>query len=274
MVSEKNDDFKVVKYNRRRQRKPQLKTNVHREPDDNLVDSEPVNKIVGKVKVALQKFRESAFRQTLLNELKRSLASLELDGIVDIVCYGLGNFSEHNCPKYQLAALLYIQSVYSSNVFVYDPLFTKNEIESLKELNLQVIDSNEEGKRVINNHSTLVFMPHCSKQLTNNFLYANWSPLIRNCILLGNSWSELECHTTNVLFMQTAYYVHVLKPYVTEIKLKNNFEYPNTFSGTSFHIFTKEKLDTVSPDFWKKRPDLLCAANDPEFIAAKSLGLG
>ncbi|XP_016845125.1 uncharacterized protein LOC103317667 [Nasonia vitripennis] len=87
--------------------------------------------------------------------------------------------------------------------------------------------------------------------------------------LSGNSWSELECHTTDALLKQTAYYVHKLKPYITEIKLKNNFEHPNTFSGTSLHIFPKKSLDTVPTDFWQKKDDLLCTESDPEFIAAK-----
>ncbi|XP_011494377.1 PREDICTED: uncharacterized protein LOC105359461 [Ceratosolen solmsi marchali] len=82
----------------------------------------------------------------------------------------------------------------------------------------------------------------------------------------GNSWSELECHTTNTLLKQTAYYIYKLKPYVTEIVLRNNFEYTNIFNGTSLHIFLKDKLGKIPVDFWDKTTSLLCGDNDPEFI--------
>ena len=264
MVSEE-DDFKLVQYNSRRQRKPRLKLNKTRE----ITNCDSVDEIITKANAALQRFKESPFHETLFNGLKRVLETLNVDGIVDIICYGIGNFSEHNCSKYQLAALLSMKLVYCSNVYIYDPLFTKNEIECLKQLNLQVIENNEEGKRTLNNHSTLLFMPHCTKQLTNNLLYANWSPLIHNCILLGNSWSELECHTTEASLKQSAHFLYKLKPYVTEITLKNNFQYPNTFSGTSLHIFTKQNLDKVPSDFWDNKPDIVYSKNDPEFITVK-----
>ena len=263
MVSEENDDFKLVKYSSRKHRKKnQLKLNNKRD----FSESDSVEEITKRVNVAVQKFNDSPFRQTLLIELKKALETLELESIVEIVCYGLGNFSEFNCAKYQLAALLAIKAVYSSKVHVYDPLFFENEIECLKSLKLHVIEKNEEGKRLLQNHSTLVFMPHCSKQLTNNFLHTNWSPLIHNCILLGNSWSELECHTTDALLQKTALLIYKLKKYTTEIKLKNNFEYPNTFSGTSIHIFTKKKLEIVPCNFWENKPRLISVDNDPEFI--------
>lgn len=269
MVNEENDEFKLVTYNSRRQRRSKLNVNKPKLKDVKVDSVYSVDEIVNNVNVAVQKFEESPFCQTLLNELKKSLGLLNLNSVGDVICYGLGNFSENICPKYQLAALLSIKSVYSCNVLIYDPLFTNNEINCLKQLNLQVIESNEEGKRIVDSHPALVFMPHCSKQLTNNFLYANWSPLIRNCILLGNSWSEIACHTTDASLKQTAYFIYKLKSYVTEIKIKNNFHYSNTFSGTSFHIFTEEKLASLPKDFWDNKPELLCINSDPEFISAQ-----
>lgn len=267
MVSEETDDFKLVKYGNRRSRKTQLRVN----KDPELLESDcSVDEIIDKTNAALQKFKDSPFNRTLLDSLKDSLDRLDsaVAGILDIICYGLGNFSHHNCSKYQLAALLSVKSVYPCNAYIYDPIFTPNEIASLKLLDLRVIESNEEGKRIINDRPTLVFMPHCSKQLTNNFLHANWTPLISNCVLLGNSWSELECNTTDALLRQTAHFVYRLKPYATEIKLRNNFHYPNTFSGTSLHIFTREKLDKIPVDFWEEKPDLERTEDDPEFVAA------
>lgn len=260
MFEEVNNDFKKVKHNSRR--KAKLKVNKSKE----TVEIYSVDEIIEKVNLAVQKLKDSPFYPVVKTEIERALNYLHSSCIVDIICYGIGNFSEHICSKFQLATLLALKSLYSSNVYIYDPLFTKNEIESLKRLNLQVIEKNEEGKRTINNHLTLVYMPHCSKQLLNNFLLTNWTPVIHNCILLGNSWSEVECNTTDALLKQNAISIYKLKPFVTEIKLKNNFQYPNTFSGTSLHIFTKEKLEKLDPDFWKDRPENLCVDNDPELI--------
>lgn len=262
MFNEENDDFIIVKYNSRRQRKPKLNVNKLKE----TVEYYSVDEIIEKVNVAEQKFKESPFYLTLVSEINQALNCLNKNRIIDIVCYGIGNFSEHICSKFQLASLLLLKSIYSSKVYIYDPLFTKNEIESLKKLNLQVIEENEEGKRVMNNHTTLIFMPHCSKQLINNFLYANWTPLIHNCILLGNSWSEIECNTTDASLKESAIFIYKLKPFVTEVKLKNNFQYPNTFSGTSLHIFTKEKLNLVDSNFWEDKPKNLYISSDSDFV--------
>ncbi|KAJ8678736.1 hypothetical protein QAD02_014523 [Eretmocerus hayati] len=267
MVNDDGSDFQLVTYNSRGRRKNPTKHN----QNHILTDSFSVDEIVSKVQAALEKFKESPFHRSLLSALKDSLVSLNKSTIVDIVCFGLGHFSDSIDSKYQLAALLSIQATYSSNVYLYDPLFTKNEILSLKQLKLSVIDQNEEGRRRMNDCSTLVFMPHCSKQLTNNFLNANWSPSIHNCVLLGNSWSELECNTTNALLKQDVNFVYKLKEYATEINLQNNFHYPNTFSGTSLHIFTEEKLSTVPVGFWETNPTSPVIHSDPELITAEEI---
>ncbi|XP_014212669.1 SRR1-like protein [Copidosoma floridanum] len=234
------EEFKLVKYKNHRQSKPQFKIKTKRE----VIETESVDEIINRINTTTQHFKESPFYQTLLSALNKALATLNLNGVAEIICYGLGNFSEHLSSKYQLAALLCIKLVYSSKVLIYDPLFTKHEIECLEKLDLHVLKINDEGKRCINNYSTLVFMPHC------------------------NSWSELECQTTDALFQLTVPCIYMLKPYVREIHLKNNFHYPNAFSGTSLHIFTQEKLNTVVEHFWKSKPKLVNFNKDSDFITA------
>ena len=127
----------------------------------------------------------SPYYNVIVTELTEALKILNFKNINDIICYGLGNFSDLRSSRFQLALILTVKILFSSTVYIYDPLFTENEIKCLISFELNVIPKNEEGKRIIRDCPTLVFMPHCSKQLTNNFLYANWSNKINNCILLG-----------------------------------------------------------------------------------------
>ena len=76
-----------------------------------------------------------------------------------------------------------------------DPIFFCSEVKLLRRLKLEVISENLECKLKCQVHTshviissiaiiikyalqvpTLIFLPHCPKQLTNNLLYANWSP--------------------------------------------------------------------------------------------------
>ena len=74
-----------------------------------------------------------------------------------------------------------------------DPIFFCSEVKLLRRLKLEVISENLECKLKCQVHTshchnfyddqicklqvpTIIFLPHCPKQLTNNLLYANWSP--------------------------------------------------------------------------------------------------
>lgn len=63
-------------------------------------------------------------------------------------------------------------------------------------------------------------------------------------------------------------YVLRIYPYITEIKLQNDFEYTEVFSTTSIHIFTKQSLSKVSSDFWVDKEDPQYQEQDIEFITA------
>ncbi|KAK3753267.1 hypothetical protein QZH41_015210, partial [Actinostola sp. cb2023] len=48
-----------------------------------------------------------------------------------------------------------------------------------------------EAKRSVS-QPTLFYMPHCSKLLYNNVLWANWGPSLKNVVIFGNGFSSYE----------------------------------------------------------------------------------
>ncbi|XP_011312133.1 SRR1-like protein [Fopius arisanus] len=197
--------------------------------------------------------RNSPYRQILYNGLAESLSLLEVTAIPEIVCYGLGNFSESRSAKYQLAALLTIKSRYKSRVHLYDPAFFAKEIEVLKTLGLSMIEINEEGKRKVDNNLTLFYMPHCFQGIIANCIHANWGRELNNCILVTNSFREINDGIVADAGLRDS--VELIKrviPCVTEFKLEANFDSAReAFNSTSIHVFPNEKLDRVTQEFWE-----------------------
>jgi len=219
---------------------------------------------------AVVEVRDTSFTRFVFSRLTESLAILGSNGISEIVCYGLGQFSQYRSSRCQLAFLLCLKARYEPvRVHVYDPAFLLEEVQTLHTLGLEVIETNEEGKRVIQrDRTTLVYMPHCSRQLTNNFLYANWSDGLSDCILLANSLSGTidDCLHRDVL--NTAGYILRIQPYVTEIRLENSFVYEEVFNDLNIHIFTRQDLFKVPKDFWSFKEEPQYLTKDVEFITA------
>ena len=187
--------------------------------------------------------------------------------IAEIVCLGLGHIGDCQISKYQLALLLCLKKYFKpKKVLVHDPIFYVDECDILKQFKLDVIEKNTEGNYVISDQDiTLVYLPHCPKQLTNNFLWSNWSLNLQNCILICNSFTSLiENHPSRVL-KDTVPYIHKIYPYTTESKLDNNFIYKDIFNDTSLHYFLSENLKSVPIGFWSKesKPEY---KNTEEFI--------
>lgn len=212
---------------------------------------------------------DTSFARLVLSQLTESLTVLRSSGVSEIVCYGLGRFSQYRSPRCQLALLLCLKRRYDARVYAYDPAFCPEEIRALRALGLEIIETNEEGKRVVRDEATtLVYMPHCSRQLTNNFLYANWGCGLSNCILLANSFAGIIDNCLRRDISDTAGYTLRIRPYVTEIPLENSFVHQEVFNDLSIHIFAKRDLLKVPPDFWNSREEPRYSTDEVEFIRA------
>jgi len=111
-------------------------------------------------------------------------------------------------------------------------------------------------------------MPHCSRQLTNNFLYANWGYGLSNCILFTNSFAEIIDHCLHRDILDTAGYILRIQPYVTEIPLDNFFVHEEVFNDLTLHIFTQKDLLKAPSDFWNFREEPRYLTDEIEFITA------
>nr|XP_034193757.1 SRR1-like protein isoform X1 [Osmia lignaria]XP_034193758.1 SRR1-like protein isoform X1 [Osmia lignaria] len=223
----------------------------------------------GMIIEAEVELKNSLFADNVFYSLGDSLNALRLDGISEILCYGLGHFSSCRSSKYQLALLLSLKKYYNSRVYVYDPVFYSHEIELLKRFDCNIIEINEEGKRIIQDSVTLIYMPHCSIYLTNNFLYTNWSKRLNKCILLTNSFSIVTDNLTKANKSVSLDYVLRIRPYVTEIPLRNNFIYKDVFSDLNIHIFLEENINAIPQSFWNKRDEPCYRGAEIHYLTAK-----
>ncbi|XP_034829063.1 SRR1-like protein [Maniola hyperantus] len=181
--------------------------------------------------------------------------------IIEIVCFGLGHIGECNVSRYQLAFLLCLKNCFKpQKVSVHDPIFYTDECELIKKFNLTLIEENTEGTYIITNKGiSLVYLPHCPKQLTNNFLWSNWGLNLENCILLGNSFTSIIDSNSDRILAETVPFINRIHPITYEVSLDNNFTYKDIFNDTSIHYFSKEKLESLSSDFWMYK-------NKPQYI--------
>ncbi|XP_015116559.1 SRR1-like protein [Diachasma alloeum] len=246
------DEFQLVTRRRRHTRRQFVNHVLNRalNPREPEINTEHLLREVLDAVIAL---RNSPYRQILYNGLAESLSLLDVTAIPEIVCYGLGNFSESRSAKYQLAALLTIKSRYRSHVHLYDPVFFSKEIEVLKTLGLSMIEINEEGKRKVGNDLTLFYMPHCFQGIIANCIHANWGRGLSNCILVTNSFGEIrDGIAADAGLRDSVELIKRIHPYVTEFKLEGDFDSAReAFNSTSIHVFTTEKLNRVTQEFWE-----------------------
>ncbi|XP_057332573.1 SRR1-like protein isoform X1 [Microplitis mediator] len=207
--------------------------------------------------------RKSPYRQILFDCLSKSLSILDRDPIQEIVCYGLGNFSQSRSSKHQLAALLTIKSRYQCPVYLYDPVFYPEEIEVLELLGLSIIPVNEHAQRKVNNDTlTLFYMPHVYKGLIANCVNANWGLNLNNCIFFTNSFESIKNDLGNGPrnrgianhYQIASELIEKVSVCVDEISLKlsNTDQYcmADAFNSTSIHVFKNSRLTDVPDDFW------------------------
>jgi len=72
----------------------------------------------------------------------------------------------------------------------FDPVFSPHDLAVLPLFDMQIIDHNEEGRRIAD-EPTLFFMPHCEVELTENLLEANvQAGTLTNVVIIGNSFAQ------------------------------------------------------------------------------------
>lgn len=149
---------------------------------------------------------------------------------------------------------------------MYDPIFGSDEVEVSNHFDCSVIDCNEEGKRQVI-HSTIFFLPHCPKQLTNNLLWKNWSKDLSKCIIIGNSFEKIiESHPDKYL-EENLHFLFQASSFVTEFKIDNCFKFQDIFNDLSFHFFLEENIAHLTESVINSKKEPLYQDSDIEFIS-------
>lgn len=220
-----------------------------------------------RILLAKEEVATSEFCSSVLIKLNQGLSELDHTGVKKIICYGLGHFLDCVGARYQFGLLLSLKDHFSASVCVFDPVFYNAEIEVLRELGCEVITVNEEGKhKLCRDIVTLVYLPHCPKQLTNNFLWTNWGPELKNCVIFSNSFSKIFESQPKRILNTSARYILSIIPYTTELDISNSFRYKDIFNDIAIHIFPQEKLNSVSQVFWNVHEEPKYSADETEFI--------
>lgn len=168
---------------------------------------------------------------------------------LSILCLGIGNFSDCHIARHQLAYILALkQALRITTAIFHEPVLTTSEIKALQSLGCHVHSINLEGKCLLS-EPTLAYLPHCPKQLTNNFLWRNWSSeYLRSLILISNSFAQTIDNTLQRFLDTDAAYITRLHQFTKEQHLRNNYRYTDIFNDTSVHTF--ESTAEAPADFW------------------------
>eukprot|EP01080_Neovahlkampfia_damariscottae_P011796 gene11796-5130_t len=114
--------------------------------------------------------------------------SLNDENLNEIVCYGIGDFTNELPPQEQFSFLILLQQHFKiSKVSIFDPVLIPNlqEIQEVLDFyKINFINENEECKRKANG-KTLFYMPHCTLTMYNNVITTNFDQF-ENIIIIGN----------------------------------------------------------------------------------------
>lgn len=209
-------------------------------------------------------------KQDLQNSefLSQSLELLKTAGstIKEIVCLGIGHISDCSIAKHQLAFISIIAENFGVTVKFFDPVLTPEEKEVLQQLNHTVLDENKEGKYVAE-HPTLFYLPHCPKQITNNLLFANWTPeQIKNVFLICNSFKTIIETTPERFLRPNAHFILEISPFASETGIENNFRFTDIFNDFSVISFPVSKLELIPSSLWLDHPLPVYTEEDLELI--------
>jgi len=188
--------------------------------------------------------------------------------LIDIVCFGVGNF--FSCPKAQsqmaLIALLKEQLHMKGELFLYDPILNEMSISFAEKMGWTVLSINEEGKHKIF-RTTIFFMPHCGRALYNNLLWANWEPsLLSDMAIIGNSFQRYANSLIEKSKRQEQAYIEKIIPFTMETELENDFSIYGAFNDTSFHQFLPTHLYLSNEEIWKEPEPPIYSSSNQEII--------
>ena len=220
----------------------------------------------------MEEFRLSDYFLKFLETFSKHLDRGDLKPLSQIVSFGLGKFFSCPVAKTQLLLLLALKKHLTSQlegISVFDPIFCDLEIQLLKEeFGIEVPSVNTEGVLEVDSFSLLYF-PHCPKQLTNNFLWSNWRPgSLSKCFIVANSFDRLVSSLPDRILLKEAGYIKKVAKITEETPLENCYKFEDIFNDLSLHSFHEALSLPEKDSFWDKpnsKPEY--SSHDIEYIA-------
>nr|CAI5862945.1 unnamed protein product [Callosobruchus analis] len=265
MSNQISEDFKIVAHKKKQSKIKHL--NALRSPAEESIVTSVADKerLQKRIVEAKSEISTSDFQDSLFASLQEALTAIDKPQLSKIVCFGLGRFTENLSARYQLALLLCLKDFYQVSVCAYDPCFSEFEIDLLHHFQIEVLEKNLEGKyKVEPGEYVLFYLPHCSKQLSNNLLWRNWGLSLCQCIVVANSFNEIIERSSTKALKENAEYVSKITPYVLEVAVINSFKFYEVFNDTAVHVFPK--LSFVPQDLWLQNNEPEYRENDIECV--------
>lgn len=207
------------------------------------------DKLIRRIAEAECDLQDSSF---FTGAIEKILPVLKQAHIREIVCLGLGKLVECNISRYQLAFVRCLQRRLAlEKVQYFDPVFTNQEKEILRQLDGIVLEENLEGKYAAR-QNTLFYLPHCPKQISNNLLWKNWNlEKLGRIYLICNSFEQIITNSPERFLQNNAHYILQIAENTVEVPIENNFKYTDIFNDTSFHYFNTTLLQSEGSSFWE-----------------------
>lgn len=166
---------------------------VERSPEEKARD------LIGHISLAKEEILASDFWKELQRRMQQAeedsveatpSAGATWDSVQKLLVIGLGSLEASQPARYQLALALLLAEGFEAcedPLQVHDPVLTGLDKRILKDLDCQVLATDEEAFIRVK-QPTLFFLPHCAASMYHNLLAANWEAgCLEKVALLGNS---------------------------------------------------------------------------------------
>lgn len=243
-------------------------------------DDVPAAGIVSSTLALCRRMASSGFFRRARELARRAVhAAAAADAVAPdarAICLGVGRPACSLNARAQLALFLLLcreLGIESGTACsVYDPQLSAAEREAVLLLGGTCPTRNAIARcPVAPQHVTLVYMPHCGKQLYSNLLAANWTaPQLQRIALLGNRLADYEERTPSALLMAQAPFVRHVLDVVSNMGCLGDYDdAPGAFSDTHMQVFTPDRLAAVPADLWAL-PTGIRSERDPDVIYTDS----
>ncbi|KAH8117539.1 hypothetical protein DFH11DRAFT_1025896 [Phellopilus nigrolimitatus] len=252
--SKYNESFAPVISRKKKRRKQTLAAiSVSRSP------TESVDRMMAELR------SDSVWKEKCWQIIREALGALSTE-IKNVLCLGLGSPTESVQARFQLCFLLELRDEIlpqnQASISAFDPIFSSQDTTLLTSLGVQILSDNQHGKHILS-VPTLVFMPHCDRELYEGLLRANWrAPPLANLVLIGNELCRYTESISSRILGAESPCVSRLAPLLASERLPEHGAFPNAFSSTGIQHISAASLASQATGFWELPEEIRSSENE------------